>query len=53
MSSAAQVIALVIAATVFVVRLVVALYHVRVDGRIAVRRARYPDVPRVMDPMPS
>ncbi|WP_260473812.1 hypothetical protein [Amycolatopsis balhimycina] len=31
---------LVIAATVFVVRLVVALYHARVDGRVAARRAR-------------
>ena len=30
----------VIAATVFVVRLVAALYHARFDGRVAARRAR-------------
>ena len=35
MSTAAQIIAVVIAATVLVVRLVTALHHVRVDGRIA------------------
>ncbi|WP_020663233.1 hypothetical protein [Amycolatopsis benzoatilytica] len=40
MSSAAQVVVLVIAVTVFVVRLVAALYHARVDGRIAARHAR-------------
>lgn len=40
MSPTAQVIVLVIAATVFLVRLVAALCHARVDGRIAARRAR-------------
>jgi ABC-type methionine transport system permease subunit len=40
MSTATQVIVLVIAATVFIARLVAALYHSRVDGRIAARRAR-------------
>jgi hypothetical protein len=42
MSSVAQVVVLVIAATVFVVRLVAALYHARVDGRIAARQERRP-----------
>ncbi|GAB2981243.1 hypothetical protein LWP59_38380 [Amycolatopsis acidiphila] len=40
MSPAGQVVVLVIAATVFVVRLIAAIYHARVDGRIAARRAR-------------
>jgi hypothetical protein len=40
MSTAAQVVVVIIAATVFVVRLVTALYHARVDGRIAARHAR-------------
>jgi hypothetical protein len=40
MSTAAQIIAVVIAATVFVTRLVTALYHARVDDRIAARHAR-------------
>jgi len=40
MTPAAQVAVVVIAATVFVVRLVTALYHAHVDGRIAARRAR-------------
>lgn len=38
MSLAAQVVVVVLAATVFVIRLVAALYHVHVDGQIAARR---------------
>lgn len=40
MSPATQIIVLAIAATVFFLRLLAALYHARVDGRIAGRRAR-------------
>ena len=40
MSPAAQVVVVVIAATVFVVRLVAALCRAHADGQIAARRAR-------------
>ncbi|MGH4016929.1 MAG: hypothetical protein ACRDSL_23970 [Pseudonocardiaceae bacterium] len=40
MSPVTQVIVVIIAATVFLVRLVAALYHAHLDGQIAARRAR-------------
>jgi ABC-type methionine transport system permease subunit len=40
MSPTAQVVVVVIAATVFVIRLVAALYRTHADGQIAARRAR-------------
>lgn len=40
MSPAVQVVAVIIAAGVFVVRLAVALYQARRDGQLAARRAR-------------
>ncbi len=40
MNAAAQVVVVVIAATVFLARLVAALYRANVDGQIAARRAR-------------
>ncbi|WP_268745741.1 hypothetical protein [Amycolatopsis orientalis] len=42
MSSAAQALLVVAAATVFIIRLVAALYHAHVDGQIAARRERQP-----------
>lgn len=39
MSAAAHIVLVVAAATVFVIRLVAALYQARVDGQIATRRA--------------
>lgn len=39
MSAAAQIIVVVIAATVFLIRLVAALYRAHADGQIAARRA--------------
>jgi len=45
MSPAAQIVVVVIAATVFVIRLVVALHHAHVDGRIAAHRARQEQQP--------
>ncbi|WP_431873939.1 hypothetical protein [Amycolatopsis sacchari] len=40
MSTAAQVVVVIIAVTVFLIRLVTALYRAHVDGRIAARHAR-------------
>lgn len=40
MNAAAQVFVVVIAATVFLIRLVAALYHAHADGQIAARRDR-------------
>ena len=40
MSPAAQIAVAVIAATVFLIRLVAALYHAHVDGQLATRHAR-------------
>lgn len=38
MSPAAQVVVVIIASTVFLIRLITALYHAHADGRIAARR---------------